>query len=312
MIRPLFITTCLFVCLACSSTQAPGASVTTPGTSPQYQIVLNRPFAAGDRTRVVVSARQQVAAAQDDQDDTDQAEDLGAGVDNDIHLTLAGVLTIRRVDSNGRAVSAVLDVEYFKEGMSGTDLVPPDTKIDAVRKGDEYSLKVNDRPRPDLQKYLELAFPLHRPGSPLGDELFGTKDPKQIGDTWAFSKSKVTESLVEDGYAVRETNVSGNTRLQGTRLVGGVECLELASKVHADGAALGEGPDLKGAGAATIDSTITMVVPVDTKLPLAMEESTTRAGFQAGLKEEESASSLGFTVTRYRKANYTPMPASSK
>jgi hypothetical protein len=117
--------------------------------------------------------------------------------------------------------------------------------------------------------------------------------------------------LIEDGYAVRETNLSGNTRLQRTRLVGGVECLELTSKVHADGAALGEGPDSKGAGAATLDATIAMVVPVDTKLPLAMEESTTRAAFEAGLKEQGSTSSLGLTVTRYRKANYTPMPASS-
>jgi hypothetical protein len=305
MTRSLLIISILFVTLACSTPKPPGAAVTTPGTSPQYQIVLNRPYAAKDRLRVVVAAKQQVAAAQDD---GDQAQ---GAVDKDIHLSLAGVLTIRKVDANGRAVSALLEVEYFKDGVSGMDLVPPDTKIEAVRKGEEFSLTVNDRPRPDLQQYLELAFPLHRPGSPLGDELFGTKDPKQIGDTWAFSKSKVTESLIEDGYAVRETNLSGNTRLQRTRLVGGVECLELTSKVHADGAALGEGPDSKGAGAATLDATIAMVVPVDTKLPLAMEESTTRAAFEAGLKEQGSTSSLGLTVTRYRKANYTPMPASS-
>jgi hypothetical protein len=306
MIRSIFITTCLFVCLACGgASNAPGASVTTPGASPRYQIVLSRPFAAGDRLRVLVDARQQLSATHDK---GEQQRAKAVGVDKEINLSLAGVLTIRKVDSNGRAVSAVLDVEYFKEGPAGMDVVPPDAKIEAVRNGDEYALKVDDERRPDLKRYLELAFPLHRPGSPVGDELFGTKEPRQIGDTWAFSKSNVTKSLIEDGYAVRETNVTGETRLQGTRLVGGVECLELTSKVRADRATVGEIPELKGAGAGTLDATITMIVPVDTKLPLVMEESTTQLGVDARTKNEGTTSNAGLTVTRYRKANYTPMP----
>lgn len=301
MSRTPFITACLVVCLSCSGTSnAPGASVTTPGASPRYQIVLDRPFAAGDRVRVVVAARQQLTATHDN---GDQERAKTAGLDKDINLSLAGVLTIREVDPAGRARSAVLDVEFFKEGVPGMDVVPPDTKIDAVRKGDMYALTVNNESRPDLHRFLELAFPLQR----SGDELFGTNEPRQIGDTWAFSKSKVTESLVEDGYAVRETNVNGETRLQGTRLVGGVECLELTSKVHADRATVGEIPELKGAGSGTLDATVTMIVPVDTKLPLAMEESNTTVEGEARLKEEGETSNYGLTVTRYRKANYTPM-----
>lgn len=259
--------------------------------------------------RAVVVAQQQIAASDDD---SDRAQALGEAIDQDIDLSLAGILTIRAVDSEGRATSAVLDVEHFKQGSPGTDVVPPDAQIEAVRRGERFALRVDDKPRPDLEQYLELAFPLHRPSSQLGDELFGTKEPKQIGDTWAFSKSKVTERLLEQGYAVRETRITGDTRLQGTRLVGGVECLELMSKVHADRASIGALKDVKGAGAATLDSTIAMVVPIDTKLPVAVEESTTKAALDAGMKDERSAGKVGLTVTRYRKASYTPMPAPAR
>jgi hypothetical protein len=309
MIRPILIHTFVLGCLACSggASNAPGAAVTTPGTSPAYQIVLSRPFTAGDRLRAVVVARQQIAATHDNDKD-DQGQATISGTDKNMDLSLAGVLTIREVDANGRALSAVLDVEHFTEGTPATDIVPPGAQIEAVRKGDKFALKVDDKPRPDLQKFLDLAFPLHRPGSPRGDELFGTKEPKQIGDTWSFSKSKVTESLVEDGYAARDSNVTGESRLQGTRVVGGVECLDVTSKVHADRATLGEVTDVKGAGTATLDSTISLVVPVDTKLPLAMEEATTQAKVQARIKDKQSTDTIKLTITRYRKANYTPMP----
>jgi hypothetical protein len=307
MMRTIFITMCLFACAACggSASNAPGASITTPGASPRYQIVLNRPFSAGERLRVVVDARQELAATHHDRD---QERAKTAGFDKAISLSLAGVLTIREVDSDGRALSAELEVEHFKEGPQSLDVVAPDTKIDAVRNGDEFALKVNGKPRPDLQRFLRLAFPLEGPGSPLRDELFGTQEPKQIGDTWSFSKSKVAESLIQDGYAVRETNLTGETRLQGVGLVGGVECLRLRSKVHANRATTGEIPELRGAGTGTLDATIIMVVPVDTKLPLAMEEATTELGVDARVKDEGTTSKVGLTVTRYRKANYTPMP----
>jgi hypothetical protein len=313
MTRQILISTCFLAgfvtCVACGSeaTTAPAAATTTPGTSRQYEIVLHRPLKVGDRFHVVVDAREAIDGAQ-----TSSTVE-GAAVTNiakNLQLALVGTLTIREVDGEGRADSAVLEVEQFNDTATGATLLPAGAKIDAIRGAGEFSLMVNDEPRPDLLRPLRLAFPLHRPGSPLGDELFGSKDPKQIGDTWAFSKSMVAKSLVEDGYVVRETALTGDTRLLGTTTVGGTECLELAAKLHSDQATTSDQWAMLGVGNGKIDVTLKLVVPTDKTLPLAMEEATSTGRFEASVEGDTAAAHRGVILTRYRKALYTRLSAS--
>lgn len=299
----------LFVsALACGGTAtAPAASTTTPGTSAQYSIVLHRPLRAGEEFRVVVDAKQKIeGVAVTSIDNRESSRDIG----NDVEVSLAGVVTIREVDADGRAVSALMDVERFTAAAKSEPLVPPGTKIDFVRGRGQFSAMVNGEPRPDLLELLRLAFPLQRPGSPLGDQLFGSQEPRAIGDSWAFSKNNVAQNLLEDGYRVSETDLSGDTRLTGKTTVNGIECLELSSTVHADQAAMSEAGDVKGTGTGKLDSTVKMVVPVDPKLPLAMEETTTRALFQGHAHGESASLETGTVTTRYRKALYTRMDPS--
>lgn len=309
MTRQILISTSLCLFLACGgeATTTPAASSTTPGTSPQYQIVVHRPMHAGDRFRVQVDAKQTVTGTAAASDATQAAN---KDIDKNLDLALTGTLTIREVDELGRAVSALLDVEQFKSGQ--TDLVPSGTRIDAVRGAGNFSMMVNGSPRPDLNKVLDLAFPLHRPGSPLGDELFGSKEPRQVGDSWTFSKSSVSRELLDEGYVVRETDVTGNTRLNGTTSLNGVDCLELASKVHATQASLGEQTDLQGIGGGELDITFKLVLPVDPKLPLAMEEATSEGAFHASLEDANSTANLGVKLMRHRRALYTKLPPAAQ
>ncbi|HKU38835.1 MAG TPA: hypothetical protein VJR89_11830 [Polyangiales bacterium] len=309
MIRKILISTSLCLSLACGgeATTAPAAATTTPGTSPQYQIVLHRPLSVGDRFRVQVEAKQHVTGAIET---SDAQQAASKDVDKNMELSLVGLLTIREVDEVGRALSALLDIEQFKSGDK--EVLPTGTRIDAVRGAGKFSMMVNGTPRPDVQKQLELAFPLHRPGSPLGDELFGSKEPRQVGDTWTFSKSAVSQELLDEGYVVRETAIEGNTRLQGVTRVNGADCLELTSKMQADQATVGEQWDMQGVGAGKLDVTIKLVVPVDTKLPLAMEEATSTGAFQGALQDGTGADKVGLTLTRYRRALYTKMAETPK
>ena len=308
MIRQTLSSICLLACVACGSeaTTAPAAATTTPGTSRAYEIVVHRPLKAGDRMRVVVDAEERIEGAQTSTN-VDQA--AIKNIDKNLQLSLVGTLTIREVDEQGRAQSAVLVVEQFTATDTGTALLPAGAKIDAIRGAGDFSLMVDDEPRPDLLRPLRLAFPLHRPGSPLGDELFGSKDPRQIGDTWAVSKSLVSKRLVEDGYIVRETGLSGDTRLVGTTNVGGTECLELSAKLHGDQATVSEQWALLGVGSGQIDVTLKFVVPVDKTLPLAMEEATGSGRFAAQVDGADSSLNRDLILTRHRKALYTPLSA---
>jgi hypothetical protein len=292
--------------LACGgeATTAPGASATTPSATPQYQIVLNRPLTAGAKFRVQVEAREQIEGVE-----SHSSADHAAvhNSNEDIQLSLVGRVTVREVDQDGRATSALLEVESFSASPTGTAIVPPGTPLDFVRGEGDYSVMVNGSPRPDLMKQLRLAFPLQRPGSALGDALFGTKDPKQVGDTWPFSKSLVAKSMLDDGYKVRETELAGETRLTGVTSVGGVECLELSAKLNADQATIGEGWGLSGVGSGKLESTVKMVVPTNVALPLAMEEATTHGEFQAHVQDDASEAHSSITVSRYRRALYTQM-----
>jgi hypothetical protein len=309
MTRQTLISTCLLACVACGSeaTTAPAAATTTPGTSRQYEIVLHRPLKAGDRMRVVVDAGERIEGAESSTG-VDQA--AVKDIDRNLQLSLVGTLTIREVDDKGRAQSAVLDVEQFTRTDTGAALLPAGAKIDAIRGAGDFSLMVNDEPRPDLLRTLRLAFPLHRPGSPLGDELFGSSAPRQIGDSWTFSKSMLVNRLLEDGYIVRETDVAGDTRLVGTTNVGGTECLELVAKLQGDQATVTEQWGLVGVGSGKLDVTIKFVVPVDKTLPLAMEEATGSGRFEAKVTGDSSSSQRGFILTRHRKAHYTRLSAS--
>jgi hypothetical protein len=306
MTRKILISICLLACAACGSeaTTAPAASVTTPGTSRAYEIVIHRPLKAGDRFHVVVEAREQIDGAETSST-VEQAR--VKNIAKNLQLLLVGMLTIREVDAEGRAQSAVLQVEDFKSTDTGNALLPAGAKIDAVRGAGDFALMVDDEPRPDLLRPLQLAFPLHRPGSPLGDELFGSKVPRQIGDTWAFSKSNVARRMEEDGYVVRETGITGDTRLTGTTVVDGAECLELSAKMHADQATVGEQLEYLGVGSGKLDVTLKFVVPTDKSLPLAMEEASGQGKFEASVEGDTASAHRGVILTRYRKALYTRM-----
>jgi hypothetical protein len=306
MTRPILIATCLVACLACGAEVAttPAAATTTPGTSRSYDIVLHRPLKAGDKFRVVVDASEQIEGSQTSTTTEEAAiQDIG----KDLRLSLVGTLSIREVDEAGRAQSALLVVEEFKSTDTGAILLPAGAKIDAIRGAGDFSLMVNDEPRPDLLRALRLAFPLHRPGSPLGDELFGSKTPRQIGDSWAFSRSLVADRLVEDGYVVRDTAISGDARLVGTTTVGGIECLELAAKLRADQATVSEQWALLGVGSGELDITLTYVVPVDKTLPLAMEEAKGSGRFEARVEGDTSSAHRDVILNRHRKALYTKL-----
>jgi hypothetical protein len=308
MTRYLILSASLWALFACGSeaTTAPGASTTSPGAAPQYKIVINRPLAAGARFRVQVEARQQIeGAVSSTTSDVSTVDDI----DRNVQLSLAGIVTVREVDQDGRASSALLDVESFTASPNNVALVPAGTRIDFLRGEGDYTVMVNGSPRPDLLKRLRLAFPLTRPGSPLGDALFGTSQPKQVGETWSFSKSVVAKSMLEDGYKVRETDLTGDTRLSGTSSVGGVECIELAAKMHAEGATVAENWGVQSTRAGSLDATIKMVLPTNPALPLAMEEATSRGEFKAQAQDDSSSAHAALTLTRYRKALYTQLPA---
>lgn len=300
----ILITISLLGAIACGSeaTTAPAAANTTPGAGPQYQVVLHRPLSPGNKFRVNVEVQQKIEG---DDTATSAVTSQSAAISKNFALELAGTVAIREVDSEGRATSAVLQVETFKRTDTATELLPTGSTIDAVLGQGKFNLMVNGQPRPELQQAIDLAFPLHRPGSPLGDAMFGSKTPRQVGESWTVAKSMVAESMEEQGYLVEETDLTGATQLMGTTNVNGQECLELSARLHADQGTIGEDMGMKGIGTGTINSTIKLVVPTDVSRPIALEEATATGDFALHLTEGSASTTTIVKVTRHRKALYT-------
>src|SRR5262245_30159539 len=107
-VKQVFVVSSLLVCTACGgATSTTPAAATPPGTGPAYQIVLNRPLKAGDKFRIQVEAKEQIAG--DDAVSGGTASTSNA-ISRNTELSLVGTIQIREVDAEGRATSALLQV----------------------------------------------------------------------------------------------------------------------------------------------------------------------------------------------------------
>jgi len=74
--------------------------------------------------------------------------------------------------------------------------------------------------------------------SPLGestdDKIFGTREPKSIGDSWPINIRMAAASLKDTGIVVSPDHLSGTVSLVGRERIAGIDCLSLQAEVRAD------------------------------------------------------------------------------
>jgi hypothetical protein len=272
----------------------------TPPPAETYAVKIHRPFTVGQVIAVDVEVHQASKAAVEG-----QQQDLGSAEQIDIHLV--GDVTIDEVAPDGRAAAATLKVTTFVNPADKSVILPADSVVHAKRVDGVLEPVLEGGTLTDHQKwFLQLAFPLERPGSRVGDELFGTPEPRAVGDTWPFNRGYVVEDLHEKGYAVAETGIEGMVKLQEIVPCGKTRCLRLGVDMTAGGASLLAVEGASTVGAGDLRSTITLEVPVDATTPVHLEDATTTLTFAANYTKGDESTQRQITATRHRRATYLP------
>jgi hypothetical protein len=271
-----------------------------PMAAEKYAIKIHRPFTVGQVIAVDVEAHHTSKAAVEGKE-----HELGSAGQIDFHLV--GDVTIDEVAPDGRAAAATLKVTTFINPADKTVILPPDAVVHAKRVDGVLEPVLDRGTLTAHQKwFLQLAFPLERPGSRLGDELFGTPEPRAVGETWPFNHTYVVEDLRDEGFGASETGIGGVVKLQEILPCGKTRCLKLQIDVKAENAALLTVDGTSNVGAGELLSTIVLEVPVDETTPIHLEDATTTLTHAATYTEGGQTNQRMITTSRHRRATYVP------
>ena len=160
----------------------------------------------------------------------------------DYQVQFAAMAEVLEVDEKGRKVKIAFTVEKFTkiEGSSLTELVPPG-KVIIADGNQETSYSLQDGSlSTQAQEALVLVIDLAEPGAPSYDEMLGTTEPKQVGESWAVNNTLVAkalegaEGMQSVGVSVKPENVSGVAKIAGLEEIGGIEYLDIRAEIEAE------------------------------------------------------------------------------
>jgi len=293
----------LLFALACGGgSQATDVEEPIATDGERHPVHIHRAFTAGQRLAVVVDAHQIMEVV------VEGTEQEVAGLTEELRIHLEGEITIRDVAEDGRAAHATLVINRFIDPEDDAEILPAGTVIVAQRDEDGMDIGIADGEiTADQGLLLSLAFPLERPGSRLGDELMGTESPKGINDTWEINREFMAEDMVQDGFAVTETNITGETRLADVRECAGGRCMMIEANVTATEAAVGALDDTAEFEEGTLNAIVRLELPIDESQPVVAEEAVVTGEFVASFQVAGAAVQRHLALSRMRRATYTPV-----
>jgi hypothetical protein len=176
--------------------------------SPQrYPIKLEVPDRAGQRYHVAASASERKTI-------TTTVRGQFAQTDNDeFSVELAADVVIEAVEKDvaTRKRFTILNSKITKGGNSRR-LLPEGAIVVASREGDRTVFHVDEKVLDEQTTgWLRSLVALHTAG--VGDDMFGTKTPKAVGDSWSISIDEIKKLLKEMG-AIGSREISGSGTLE--------------------------------------------------------------------------------------------------
>ncbi len=280
------------------------AAVQAPAPPPApetYKVKIHRHFTAGQELSVDVEAHQLAKAL------VQGAEEQVVGLTEELNIHLVGDVVIDEVAEDGRAAAATLTVTSFVNPKDQSVVLPPGSVVKAKRvDGMLMPELVGGKLTDDQIMLLHLAFPFERPGTRLGDELFGTPEPRAVGESWPFNRGYVAQDLQEDGIAAAETGIDGMVKLQEIAPCGKTECLRLAIDMTATSASMAAVEGASDVGSGELRSSIILEVPMDETTPVHLEDATTTLTFAATFTQGDKVIERQIAASRLRRAKYVP------
>jgi len=152
-------------------------------------------------------------------------------------VAFEGRAEILKVDARQRPIRLAFTVEKFTklEGGVTTDLLKPGSVV-VVDGSQQQPISLKDGViEGPVREAFELVHSAHKPESPTDDEIFGSKDEKNIGDSWPINRALASENLKDSGVSIPEGRLSGKVSLVGRDKIGATDCLNIQGELNADG-----------------------------------------------------------------------------
>jgi hypothetical protein len=245
-----------------------GSAVVAPAVShadQRYEIRLTRPQKAGDRYDVAkqgTAKRIMVVSG--------PAGELRR-VEHALAIELEATVTILKVDDQGRPLKKSLAVRRCRVTENGkvTEPVGSGKVIIAQSRGGrtEISLESGDLSKP-ARAALDVVVATYS-GGPADDEIFGTAQPRAVGESWPISAAAAAKDAAARDIAIREDDIQGRMRLVRIEKQGPRTALRLAATMDIRGFTLKKMklPDGVAIDTARATAVYDALVPIDPALP---------------------------------------------
>lgn len=197
-------------------------------TGRTYTIALDRDSKVGEKYNIAVSGSDL---------DTMTVSSNGKILNNETEaftMRLEGTVQVLEIDDKKRPIKESVTIARCVkiDGEKEVPLATKGTVVTAAVVDDKESYSINGAPvSDDLQKALEIAISLSTSG-PSSDEMFGTKAPQHIGNSWDIHADTAAELLSEMEMSAAAKDITGKGVLKEVVTVGGQQCLRIALQMN--------------------------------------------------------------------------------
>ena len=275
-----------------------------------YAIKLSRPAKVGDqfhvdavgaiRTKTVVRTEGEAART----------------INSAYGVSVDGTVKVLEVNAQGMETKLALTVTTCNATAGGKQIpmFKEGTVITAEwdKEAAQTKYSVDGKPVPDsVGEALGLVLNVNDPEGIVDDEIFGSKQPRRVGDVWAINAAAAAKELDRIGLKAKEEDLWGETTLaEATKTDAGEPALRMKTQFKARSMSGGgrrpDNPMKVESGSMTVATTVTL--PVDPAKPPARDETkVTIATELAGKNDDGKVVKASRSVEREAERTIKPV-----
>lgn len=151
-------------------------------------------------------------------------------------VELTGTVQVLAVDQTSGEPTK-LSCTLSKLLRDGRTVLGEGTVVIAENKDGDTKYTVDDEPvAPPVAQALTEVLPVHRPGAPDNDDtIFGTSEPKKVGDSWPVNRDATARAFSHEGVEVDKDHVAGTVKLTGINESDGRKFLSFVADLNITG-----------------------------------------------------------------------------
>ena len=186
-----------------------GASVTRAADE-SYAIKLHRPSKAGDvyDTKISIENTRSIVSKPPNGPAQEQKETVAGDISGRVRVTA--------VDAKGEPSQFSITVTKFTFGPAAREVVPKGKVIEVTRDEKEVTCKLSDGSEisPDAMAVLQAFYSPISKDAPNDDQVFGSKIPRRVGESWPLDANQLARDVVAKGGKLDPKHASGTFKLK--------------------------------------------------------------------------------------------------